>query len=302
MKNKIFILATVCLLLNAFAKAQQIFNIENYTQAPFIYNPAAAGANKVASVGAVYNKMWTGIAGGPQTTLVYGDTYLENKKLGLAFAGYSDKTGPTSRNGLQANVSYSFELQSDRHLSFGMAATLMQFRIDKTSFARYIPNDPLLASDGTEIKGDAAVGVYYASPTWNGGISIQQLTQTELNFVKTSTNPEGKLYRHYFLMLNNRIKTDEENVLIPNLLVKYLPNAPVDFEAGVRLEHKKLFWVGLNYHYKQNYTGLAGFNVNPNFSLGYAYSVYKTPLSLFDNGGGAHEFSLKYTFNKKQNK
>jgi type IX secretion system PorP/SprF family membrane protein len=296
MKTK-FLMITF-LLLNAFANAQQIFNIENYLQAPFLYNPAAAGAEKNASVGAVYNKMWTGIAGGPQTTLAYGDKYFENKKLGVAFVGYSDKTGPTSRNGLQADVSYSFPLKDDKRLSFGMAASLMQYRIDKSSFARYIPNDPLLASDGTEIKGDAAVGIYYSSSTWNGGISMQQITQTELNFVKTSTNPEGKLYRHYYVMLNNRIKTDEDNVVIPNILVKYLPNSPVDVEAGARIEHKDLFWFGFNFHYKQNYTALAGVKLNHKLAIGYAYSVYKTPLSLYDNGGGAHEMSFKYFFKK----
>ncbi len=297
MKTRI-IFSAICLAQLTLLKAQQIFNIQNYLQTPFLYNPAAAGASKIASVGAIANKMWTGIDGGPQTTVIYGDKYMENKKLGIAGAGYSDKTGPTSRNGLQANISYSFELKNEKKLSFGMAATVMQYRIDKASFARYIPNDPLLSSDGTEIKGDAAVGIYYSSPTWNGGVSMQQITQTELNFIKTSTNPSGKLYRHYYVMLNNRIRTDEDNVLVPNLLLKYLPNAPSDFEAGVRLEHKDLFWVGVNFHYKQNYSGLVGFNLNHQLAIGYAYSVYKTPLSLFDNGGGAHEFSFKYLFKK----
>jgi type IX secretion system PorP/SprF family membrane protein len=291
----------IIIFTTTISNAQQIFKISQYTQHNFLVNPAAAGANDVASIGATYRKMWTGIPGGPQTALVYGDKYIAAKKTGFGAALYSDKTGPTSRTGVQANLSYSIELENKSRLQFGIGANVLQFKIDKTSFAHYIPNDPLLANDGTEIKGDAAIGVYYKSPTLNIGLSVQQIMQSKLNFVKTNANPEGKLYRHYFLMISDNIKTDESNILIPNLLIKYLPNAPIDMEAGVTLQHMDLFWVGINLHYKQSFTALAGVKIKDKFSIGYAYDMYKTPLSLFDEGGGAHEVTLRYFLSNKKN-
>jgi type IX secretion system PorP/SprF family membrane protein len=242
--------------------------------------------------------MWSGIPGGPQTTILYGDKYFATKKVGIGVALYSDKTGPTSRNGGQANISYSVDMQNGRRLMFGLAATVLQYRIDKESFSHYIPNDPLLASSGTEIKGDAAAGVYYRSPTFNIGFSVQQLVQSKLNFVKTNANPEGRLYRHYFIMASDNIRTDEANVLIPNVLIKYLPNSPADIEAGIRLEHMDLIWIGFNYHYQQSYSAFAGLKINHKLAIGYALDVYKTPISLFDEGGSANEISLRYFFKK----
>jgi type IX secretion system PorP/SprF family membrane protein len=294
--TKLFIIS---LLLSGVGQAQQIFKLSQYTQHNFLYNPAAAGAGNESSIGATYRKMWTGIPGGPETSILYGDKYFKTKKIGTGFALYSDKTGPTSRTGAIADVSYSVELENNKRLLFGMAATILQYRIDKESFSHYIPNDPLLASDGTEIKGDAAAGVYYSSPTVNGGVSVQQLLQSKLNFVKTNANPEGKLYRHYFFMLSDNIRTDEDNVLVPNLLIKYLPNTPADIEAGIRLEHKDFLWAGVNWHYKQSYSAFLGVKINHQFAIGYAIDVYKTPLSLFDNGGTANEFSLRYFFKNK---
>src|ERR1700739_3763704 len=94
------------------AGAQQIFTLSQYMQHNFIFNPAAAGAADHPSVGAIYRSMWSGIDGGPQTTILYGDKYFDKKKTGISIFVYDDKTGPTSRTGGQVNLSYSVELGS----------------------------------------------------------------------------------------------------------------------------------------------------------------------------------------------
>ena len=139
--------------------AQQIFKISQFVQHNYINNPAATGANTQASVGAAYRKMWAGMPGGPQTTILYGDKYFDSKNTGVGAVLYSDITGPTSRTGGQVNLSYSIEMKEGKRLMFGLSGMFMQYRIDRASFARYIPNDPLLAGDGSEMKGDAAAGV-----------------------------------------------------------------------------------------------------------------------------------------------
>ena len=279
-------------------KAQQLFTLSQFTQHNFIFNPAAAGANDQASIGATYRKMWSSLPGGPQTTVLYGDTYFEKKKVGLAVVVYDDKTGPTSRTGGQVNLSYSVELQKDKRIMFGLGGQVLQYRINKSEFSQYIPNDPLLASSGTTVKGDAAAGIYYKSPTFNAGFSVQQLIQSKFNFIKSNSNPEGKMYRHYYAMASYNLKTDEDNVLIPNAMVQFQPGLPADISAGVRLEHKDMLWVGFNYHRKQSYSAFAGVKINHQFSVGYAFDQYNTPLSYFDDGSTAHEISLRYFFKK----
>ncbi|MGG9972201.1 PorP/SprF family type IX secretion system membrane protein [Ferruginibacter sp. SUN002] len=283
----------------ANVNAQQIFRMSQYQQHNFLYNPAAAGAADQASVGASYRKMWAGIDGGPQTTILFGDKYFAKKKVGIAVALYDDKTGPTSRTGGQINLSYSIPLKEGRRLMFGLGGQILQQKLDKAAFAEsdyFDDTDPIMSAPANVTKGDASAGIYYKTPTVNFGFSVQQLIQSKLDFIKGTTNTQGKQYRHYNFTADYYARTDEDNVLIPNVLVRYLPNAPVDIEGGVRLEHKNILWVGFNYHYKQSYAAFAGVKIQNKLAIGYAYDVYKTPLSVFDDGGDAHEISLRYFF------
>jgi type IX secretion system PorP/SprF family membrane protein len=298
MRIKILLGVSVGVMMSMSSYAQQIFKVAQFVKHNYLYNPAAAGAEEKSSVGASYRKMWSAMPGGPQTTFLYGDTYFSGKKTGVGILLYTDKTGPTSRTGGQLDISYSIDFQNGKRLMFGLAGMFMQYRIDKTSFNRYIPNDPLLSSDGTELKGDAAAGIYYRSNTLNIGFSAQQLLQSKLNFIKSTSNPDGRLYRHYFLSGHYNWKADEDNVIVPHFSVIYIPNAPAEAEFGALLEHKKLLWVGLGYHYKQSYTAMAGVNIKKQLSLGYAYQQYRTPLSVFADGSNAHEVSLRYFIGK----
>lgn len=281
------------------ATAQQVFKVSQYMDHNFVHNPAAAGANDFTTVGGVFRSQWSGIAGSPQTIFLFGDTYIESKKAGVGVVLYSDKTGPTSRSGGDIDFSYSVQLDDKgKKLMLGLGAQVLQFKVDKDKIAEFIPNDPLLASSGTTIKGDASAGVYFKSPNLNIGFAARQLLQPKLNFVKSSTNEEGKLYRHYFFNANYRWRTDESNVLVPHVEMRYQPNAPVDFEGGVMLEHKDLIRVGVSAHYKQDYTLFAGLKINHKFLISYAYDTYNNPVGFFEGGNVAHELMLRYFFSK----
>ena len=290
------LLLSVCL---TNANAQQIFRMSQYNQHNFMVNPAAAGANDDASIGAAYRKMWAGIDGGPQTTILFGDKYFAKKKVGLAVVLYDDKTGPTSRTGGEVNLSYSVPLENGKRIMFGLGGQVLQHKINKAELAGseyFDPTDPLMSAPANVTKGDASAGIYYKSPTLNAGISVQQLIQSKLDFIKGSTTEQGRQYRHYNFVASYNIVTDEENVLIPNAIIRYLPNAPLEVEVGARIEHKDILWVGFNYHFKQSYAALAGVKINKKLAIGYAYDVYKTPLSIFYDGGDAHEITLRYFF------
>jgi type IX secretion system PorP/SprF family membrane protein len=285
----------------AAANAQQIYKISQYMERSFIHNPAAAGANNCTTIGATYRTQWSGISGAPKTVLAYGDTYFSSMHAGAGIVVYSDKTGPTSRTGGELNISYSIKLDGDeKRLMFGIGGEIIQYKVDKGKIASSIPDDPLLASGGTATKGDASAGVYYRSPTFNIGASVKQLIQSKLNFIANGTNIDGRLYRQYFLVTSYNLRTDESNVLIPHFELRYQPNAPVDFEGGVLLQHKDFIHFGVSAHYKQSYTLFLGLKLAHKLLIGYAYDNYKTPVSDFDDGHGAHEITLRYFFTKKK--
>ena len=299
MKLKSSLTLSFGLLIIHSAFTQQIFRVSQYMQHNYLFNPAAAGAKADPSVGVTYKKMWSGIEGGPQTILMYGDKYFSKQKVGVGVVVYNDVTGPTARSGAEANFSYSIPFNDNRRLMFGLGGVVSQERIDKAEIEKYVPGDPILAGPGSVVTGDASAGVYYKSSTINIGFSAKQLIQSKIDLIKTATALESRHYRHYYLMGSYTWQTDEDNQIIPNFLVKLTAHAPADIEAGCRIEHKKLIWAGFNFHYNQDFSAFAGFCVDKKLSIGYAYDQYKTPLSIFDAGGGSHEVSLMYTFKKK---
>jgi len=280
------------------ARSQQLFKLSQYAEHSFLHNPAAVGANGVATIGGAYRSQWTGIDGGPVTALLFADHYFSKMNTGMGIVLYSDKTGPTSRTGGELNLSYSVKLGGSKRIMIGLGGQVIQFRVDKNKISASIPNDPLLASSGSAIKGDAQAGIYYRSNTLNIGISAKQLIQSKLNFIKTSANPNGRLYRQYFGSACYYIRTDEDNVLLPHIEVRYQPEAPVDYEGGVILYHKDMLHFGFSAHYRQGYTAFLGLKFMHKLSVSYAYDIYNKPLSSFETGNGAHEIMLRYFFNK----
>ncbi|HMG82205.1 MAG TPA: type IX secretion system membrane protein PorP/SprF [Ferruginibacter sp.] len=302
MRIKLLLSVLFFCLFAVAAKAQQIFEISQYMEHSFLYNPAAAGAGDVPSIGGIYRSQWAGIDGGPKTALLFGDTYFEKSKVGLGAMLYSDVTGPTSRTGGQVAISYSIDFQNGKRLMFGLAGRLLQFNVDKSKLQLQNTMDPILASSTNRTTGDADAGIYYKSPTLNAGIAADQLIQSKLNFINGSKVP-GQLYTHYYFSADYRIKVDEDNVLTPNILFQYLPNEPLEFIGGLKLEYADLLWIGFSYHSQQSFTAFAGFKIDHTLGIGYAYEVYNTPISLFDGGGGSsNELMLKYYFHKKDPK
>jgi type IX secretion system PorP/SprF family membrane protein len=296
-KSCILGLAVVC----SYSKvtAQQLYKISQYIDRSFIHNPAAVGANGVTTAGAAYRSQWSGIDGGPKTAVLFADTYFGSKSTGAGIVLYNDETGPTSRSGADLSVSYSIKLNGDdKRLMFGLGGQVLQFKVDKAKIASSIPGDPILSSDGSSIKGDANAGIFYRSKTFNAGFAARQLVQPKLDFVKTATNTEGRLYRHYIFNASYSWATDESNVVLPHVEMRFAQNAPVDVEGGVVLIHKDLLQLGVSAHYKQAYTIFAGIKLQHKFSINYAYDVYNNPVSVFESGFAAHEIMLRYFFSK----
>ncbi|MEO7983760.1 MAG: type IX secretion system membrane protein PorP/SprF [Bacteroidota bacterium] len=283
------------------ASAQQLTTASLYDQHGNLHNPATAGASKHGSIGASYRKMWDGIDGGPQTTILFGSGYLSKAKLGIGGYIYNDVTGPTKRTGLQAALAYHIPMANDATFSLGLEGRFQQFSINKAKLQESLgTNDPVLAGDDSRFKGDAGFGVAYNGQKLQLGVSVSQLIQSTLDFYtgNLSRTEEGRLYRHYYLHGSYKMNADGNTKIIPNILFIYLPNAPLEFQGGVRVEHRDLFWWGLSLRARQSWMISAGLKIQKRFTIGYCFDIFTTPLSVFDGGSNGHEILMKYDFLK----
>lgn len=297
---KRYIILFLCFAAADFASGQQLMTASLYDQHGNLHNPATAGASKHGSIGASYRKMWDGISGGPQTTIVFGSGYLAKAKIGVGGYVYNDVTGPTKRTGAQVALSYHIPLANDATFSMGLEGRFQQFSIDKVKLQQSLGNDPVLAGEDSRFKGDAGFGVAYNGKKLKAGISVSQLIQSKLDFYtgNLTRTEEARLYRHYYLHGSYTFDADGNTKLIPNILFIYLPNAPTEFQGGIRVEHRDVFWWGVALRARQSWMLSAGVKVQKKLTIGYCFDIFNTPLSVYDKGANGHEILLKYDFLK----
>jgi type IX secretion system PorP/SprF family membrane protein len=290
----------VLVILGFTANAQQLNSSSLYDMYGTLHNPAVAGANKYASIGVSYRKQWESMPGSPETALVFGNTYLPKAKLGVGGYIYSDKTGPTKRTGAQLAISYHIPFKKGGNLSFGFEGRGQQFTYDKVKLQQYLGNDPVVAGSENRFKFDAGFGVAFTMNNFQIGASVAQLLQSQLDLYEGTGTPtqQARLYRHYYFHANYTHTLDEMTKITPNVLYIYLPNAPKEFQGGLRVEHNNLFWYGLTWRARQSWMISAGLKLKQRFNIGYSFDIYKTPLSTYDGGSYGHEIMLRYDFIK----
>ncbi len=282
------------------SKSQQIHFTSQYIQDNFLYNPAAAGMAGHGSIGATYRSMWSGIDGGPQTTMLYGDVSLNKLKAGMAGYIYNDVTGPTRRTGVDFAYSYHIiSMDGKNVLGLGLELQALQFYYDMAKLSQYIPNDPILSGESTKTLVDAGAGIYYRTDKLHVGASVKQLIQSKINLAQIPNSTEySKLIKHYYVQGSYDFNTGDNVKLTPNAVFKYIPNTPAEFNIGMIANYKDLLYWGVSWTINQSWVIQGGFTLNKRFSIGYAHDIYTTPLSVFDNGGGADEVMIKYDFMK----
>lgn len=299
--KRLSIFSVLVLVMTGTLSAQQLMTSSMYDQYGNLHNPATAGAMKHGMIGASYRTMWDGIDGGPKTTLAFGSAYLSKIKVGIGGYIYNDVTGPTRRTGIQTSYAYHIPLNNgNATFSLGIEARFQQFSIDKVKLQQSLGNDPVLGATDSRFKGDAGFGIAYTGKKLQLGASVSQLIQTKLDFYSgnLNRNEEARLYRHFYFHGNYNWDVDGSTKIIPNFLFIYLPNAPLEFQGGARVEHKDVFWWGLSLRARQSWMISAGVKIQKKFSIGYCFDIFNAPLSVYDRGSNGHEIMLRYDFLK----
>jgi type IX secretion system PorP/SprF family membrane protein len=298
MKRILSIVALITVVYSA--SAQQLYTSSLYEMQSLLHNPGTAGLFQDNMIGASYRSQWSGISGSPRTAMVFGSYNLKKENAGISGYLFTDQTGPTSRTGLSASFAKHLKMKDGSVWSVGIEARALQFGIDRAKLSATLGADPALGNAENRFKFDAGLGVAYQKNNLRLGASVSQLVQSKLGFYNGTTTlaEEARLYRHYYFHGSYSWNVDESTEITPNFLVIYLPNAPTEIQAGVKVEHKELFWWGLSFRAKQSAIISAGVNIQQRLNLGYSFDIYRTPLSLFDAGANAHELMLRLKLKK----
>ncbi|MGC4104471.1 PorP/SprF family type IX secretion system membrane protein [Ferruginibacter sp.] len=284
----------------AVTNAQQLQTSSMYDMQGILHNPSMAGTQENNMIGVTYRSQWAAISGSPRTTTVFGSFDLPKQAIGVGGYIYNDKTGPTSRTGLNLSLAKHIVMGDKGVFSLGLETRLQQYAIDKGKLSATLGSDPVLGSSDNKFKYDAGFGISYTGKKLQIGASVSQLVQSKLNFYSGNytRDEEAMLYRHYYAHAAYAWDVDGVTTITPNSLFIYLPNAPLNYQVGVRVEHNKLLWWGIGYRARQSFMLSAGLHIGKKLTVGYAYDDYTSPISNFDNGASAHEVLLRFNLPK----
>lgn len=270
-------------------QAQQDSQFTQYMYNTVSINPAYAGTRESLSIIGLYRNQWVGLEGAPETLNFTAHSPVGIQGVGLGLAFTSDKIGPTVESIVSTDFSYNLNLTEKLKLSFGIKGGFSLLDFDPSKLVIYNPNDYDLALDNysSPIVG---VGFYLHSKTWYFGLSTPNILETEYyDEVQVSTATEKmNLYfiAGYVAQLNPRLK------LKPAVLLKSVQGAPMAIDVSVNALLKERITFGLAYRLDAAVSALAGFQIDNNIMIGYAYDYDTTPLGNYNSG--SHEIFLRF--------
>jgi type IX secretion system PorP/SprF family membrane protein len=279
--------------------AQQLHFTSQYLQHNAMYNPAAAGFYEKSVIGTSYRSMWSAFPGNPKTFMVYGDVKWDKMNAGLASYIDRDQTGPTSRTGIQLAYSYHVKTSEKGRLGLGIELRGLQYAIDRTKLTEALGSDLVLSGANSKFKLDAGAGVYYTDGKLSAGAAVSQLIQSKLAFADVPNATErAKLFRHYNFMANYSFQTGGGTHLIPNFMMRVIPNAPTEFDFGCKVDYKDRLWWAINWRVRQFWSLQFGFKLLDRIGFAYSYDYYAAPFSDYNTGNNAHEVGLRFELKK----
>jgi len=288
-------------------QAQQIHQLTQYHINDFAFNPAVAGNHLTDVVTlAAFRKQWAGGFDGEEpTTLMLSahSNFSSSREVGLGALLFSDKTGPTSRMGL--NLAYAYHLQLDRSaehwLSLGLSGTLMQFSIDFAELELLDEGDiAAIENSGSTFTADANFGFMLYGPNYSAGASVMQLARRGLSLSERSTIFDEEtlsLSRHFFIMGSYRYDFDdagpEEGWSIqPSALLKIVKAVPFQYEVNAKLLYHNKYWAALGYRSQDDINIMVGLEIDEGITLNYSYDLITSEVNTVSSG--SHEITLGY--------
>lgn len=285
-KIKLFTFIMVLLCINV--KAQQDPMYTHYMYNTLAINPAYAGSRDALSLTALGRFQWVGMTGAPmsQTFQAHSPIY------GGLCAGLSinnDRIGPVSNTNLNFDLAYHFRFGQHSRLALGMRYSFSVFNNFLNNLITDQPSDPTFANNYNITFGNVGAGIYYQHTKFYVGFSIPNIIEHRINNVSGIPTEN----RHYYVIAGSYLKVARTVDLKPTGLLKIVQGAPVQVDLTLEAIFSKKLSVGVFGRLFDGAGILLGYNIMPNFKIGYSFDWSFTDL-MRAGQGGSHELMLRY--------
>lgn len=290
-----------CFLLLAFAKAvtaQQDPQYSQYMYNPIVINPAYAGNRGVASIMGLHRSQWVGLDGAPRTQTLSFHTPIAYSRVGLGFSIVNDEIGPANETYAAADFSYTIPVGMTGDLSFGLKGGVHLLNVDFNQLNIANPGDDFFANNiENRLSPTVGVGVFYHTDRFYAGLSTPNLLQTD-HFSEDAENSSTAYIAeeriHYFGTAGYVFDLNDNLKFKPATLVKVVPGAPLQVDVTANFLFNEKLTLGAAYRWSAAVTALAGFQLNDQMMIGFAYDRETTALGNAVYNDGSYELFLRF--------
>ena len=293
MKKIVLIIASV--FVSGITIAQQLPQYSQFFLNKTLYNPGATGTEEFWEAQAINRLQWVGMTDAPRTHLFTANGPISGYKMGLGGSVFTDITGPTRRTGFSFNYSYKLQVTKTIKLGMGLSFGGLQYTIDGSQITLKNPDDVALNNQKqSSFVPDAGIGFHLYSDDFYFGFSIPQVLGNRVNFFDEYRSEGSTLARHLFIYGGYKFQLNDDFVVEPAILAKYVQPAPMSIEGNLRVIYQDFVWAGLSYRMNDAVSVMAGINVNE--SLIFAYSFDVTTSNIRTVSSGSHEIMFAIRF------
>jgi len=326
--NRIALIFCVLMLAIDGAVTAQDPQFSQFYAAPLYLNPALAGSTGQARAGINYRNQWPAIDANFTTMSAYFDYFIEDKNSAVGLIITRDREGLAGLRSLSVGLQYAYELQINENLGFRPGVQVAIFNRD-INFEKLTFGDQFNPATGQFLDQPTAEtfrtnfsktffdvsfgGVLFTRTAWLG-VSAWHLTQPNQSIIDESSPLPIKYSFHggfkFYLKpgaTGSGINTRKaERSLAP--AIQYRHQGKFDqMDVGLYFTAEPLvvgvWYRGVPFKNLEDFVNnesivlLLGFTkLGAKDAINIGYSFDYTISKLGSGSGGAHEFSLVYTW------
>jgi len=285
--------------------AQELPAYSQYMHSVYYLSPAAAGIQPCSNFMVSHRQQWTGMQEAPNTQGISAFTRLNKLKTAGGFAGLgmvlnNDNNGPNNVKRIQLETAYhitlwkNFTKQRETKLSFGLAASGYQYRLNEAGLTFLDEGDPILngtSETSNMLNFDGGLMIY------NDNFSAS-FTATQMRAADIEMYDNEAMLRYFFYYVSYVDRNEKGLGFMPSLMLKTSDKRKqLDINGTMYFNH--VFSVGGSYRRSvdvgnNNHLAamlLLGFDLGE-YNIKYSYDYGLTGIN--QHNFGSHEIMLGY--------
>jgi type IX secretion system PorP/SprF family membrane protein len=312
MKYSYPILLLLLILVDRSASlAQQQPLYSQFVFNKYLFNPAVAGSEQVATLRVSAYEQWVGFAGAPKFHTACFDSrlfrqirkpkrsilknlkFLRPENIGGGVQVFNEKYGPLSHTGLTG--SYTYHVKMDKHqLSFGLSSTFSNLGL-KSSDIILSDEQPDLLVLGENTRRwilDFDFGIFLQAKEYFAGYSVHHLSRSAIQWGGSieSDYRQGRL--HYF-MGGYKYELTPNLILEPATLIKISEKYKDQIDLSLTCTISKNYWCGISYKTSKTLSVYGGLTYD-RYLFCYAFDYNLSSIRSYS--GGSHEIHIAIQF------